>query len=67
MQTETYMTTSELKLADGTVIGRTNANRTWFGESQRLGSLPHDWYDLDAEYQDTHEDKMVYIGDEING
>ena len=29
----------------------------------RLGALPHAWYDLDDEYQDTHEDTAVYIGD----
>ena len=27
----------------------------------RLGALPHDFYDLAAEYQDTHEDTTVYI------
>lgn len=25
----------------------------------RLGAVPHDYYDLDAEYQDTHEDTTV--------
>jgi len=28
----------------------------------RLGALPHDWYDLDDDYQDTHEDTAVYFG-----
>lgn len=65
MTIETYMTVSELRLEDGTVIGETNANRRWFGDSgRRLGSLPHDFYDLDQEHQDTHEDKMVYLGSE---
>lgn len=27
----------------------------------RLGAMPHDMYDLDEEYQDTHEDTTVYI------
>ena len=27
----------------------------------RLGSLPHDYYDLDPEYQDTHEDTTVFL------
>ncbi len=26
----------------------------------RLGSLPHDLYDIEEEYQDTHEDQLVY-------
>ncbi len=26
----------------------------------RLGSIPHDLYDLDEEYQGTHEDHLVY-------
>lgn len=62
--TETYMTESQLTLADGTVIGTTNANRVWFGEFRRLGELPASYYDLDADYQDTHEDTYVYMGSE---
>ncbi len=27
----------------------------------RLGAMPHDLYELDAEYQDTHEDTTVYL------
>lgn len=27
----------------------------------RFGALPHDFYDLDPEYQHTHEDTTVYI------
>lgn len=27
----------------------------------RLGAMPHDLYDLDAEYQDTHEDTTIYL------
>lgn len=27
----------------------------------RLGALPHDYYDLDADHQDTHEDTTVYL------
>ena len=27
----------------------------------RLGSLPHDFYELSAEYQDTREDTTVYL------
>lgn len=27
----------------------------------RLGALPHDYYDLDAEYQDVSEDTTVYL------
>ncbi len=27
----------------------------------RLGALPHDMYDLEADYQDTHEDTTVYL------
>ena len=27
----------------------------------RLGALPHAYYDLDADYQDTHEDTSVYL------
>ena len=65
MTTETYMTTSELRLEDGTVIGETNANRVWFGkDGRRLGSLQAEMYDLLPEYQDTHEDKWVYLGSE---
>lgn len=29
----------------------------------RLGSLPHAYYDLDEQYQDTHEDTTVFIDD----
>lgn len=63
MTTETYMTVSELCLEDGTVIGETNMSPAYFGDSQRLGAMPHDTYDLDAAYQDTHEDTLVYLGD----
>lgn len=27
----------------------------------RLGAMPHDLYELDVEYQDTHEDALVYL------
>jgi len=27
----------------------------------RLGALPHDFYDLEDEYQDTHEDTTVFF------
>ena len=27
----------------------------------RLGALPHDYYDLDGEYQDAHEDTTIYL------
>ena len=27
----------------------------------RLGSLPHDWYALDDQYQDQHEDTTIYL------
>ncbi len=27
----------------------------------RLGAMPHDLYNLDAEHQDTHEDTVVYL------
>jgi hypothetical protein len=27
----------------------------------RLGAMPHDLYELDAEYQDTHEDTTIYL------
>ena len=27
----------------------------------RLGALPHDLYNLDAEHQDAHEDTTVYL------
>lgn len=27
----------------------------------RLGALPHTYYDLDDEYQGTHEDTLVYL------
>jgi len=62
--TETYMTESQLTLQDGTVIGTTNMNRIAFGQFQRIGAMPHDYYELDADYQDTHEDTLVYLGDE---
>lgn len=62
MQTESYMTVSDLCLEDGTVIGETNMSRVYFGDSQRLGAMPHDTYELDAEYQGTHEDTLVYLG-----
>mgnify|MGYP001163306489 CR=1 FL=1 len=27
----------------------------------RLGAMPHDLYELDAEYQDTHEDTTIWL------
>lgn len=27
----------------------------------RLGAMPHDLYELDAEHQDTHEDTTIYL------
>lgn len=27
----------------------------------RLGAMPHDLYELDADYQDTHEDTTIYL------
>ena len=65
MDTQSYMTVSELTLEDGTVIGTTNMHRGYFGQFQRLGALPHDCYELDGDYQDTHEDTMVYLGAEV--
>jgi hypothetical protein len=60
--TETYMTESKLALADGTVVGTTNAHRDYISrDGVRLGSLPHDFYELDTEYQDLHEDTTVYM------
>lgn len=29
----------------------------------RLGAIPHDWYDLKGEYQDSHEDTTVFLAD----
>jgi hypothetical protein len=65
MTTQTYMTESYLIDAAGEIIGRTNASRGWFGEFRRLGSLQHDWYELEADMQDLHEDTLVYLGDEV--
>jgi hypothetical protein len=70
--TETYMTESELKLADGTVIGTTNMHPEFFRTNGgrnggwRLGAMPHDTYELGDSFQDTHEDTTVYIGDEVS-
>jgi hypothetical protein len=64
MTNESYMTVSELCLEDGTVIGETNMNRVYFGESRRLGAMPHDTYELHPDYQGTHEDTLVYLGGE---
>lgn len=63
--TQTYMAESKLTLEDGTVIGTTNYHRGQFGAFQRLGSLPHDTYELDADMQDLHEDTLVYLGEEL--
>jgi hypothetical protein len=27
----------------------------------RLGAMPHDYYDLEPEYQDTHEDTTIWL------
>ena len=27
----------------------------------RLGSMPHDYYNLDSEYQDLHEDATIWL------
>ncbi len=27
----------------------------------RLGAMPHDLYELDDQYQDTHEDTTIYL------
>lgn len=29
----------------------------------RLGAIPHDWYNLKADYQDSHEDTTVFLAD----
>jgi hypothetical protein len=64
METAPYMTESELRLENGTVVGTTNFHRGEFGSFRRLGSLPHDTYELAPEHQGLHEDTLVYLGDE---
>lgn len=66
METETYVIESELKLADGTVVGRTNHSpvgfRHMYGDWCRIGIMAHDTYDLLPDYQGLHEDTVVYFG-----
>jgi hypothetical protein len=67
-----YTTTHDIvRYNDGQIIGTVNLTADQFSayESQaqqpegliRLGALPHDLYELDAEYQDAHEDTTVYL------
>lgn len=66
-----HTTHDVVRYSDGQVIGLVNLTADQFGEYEsqaqqpegliRLGALPHDFYELDDEYQDTHEDTTVYL------
>lgn len=56
---------------DGQVMGKVQLSEERFADYQamsqqpegiiRLGAMPADMYELDAEYQDCHEDTTVYL------
>lgn len=66
-----YTTHDVCRYSDGQVIGIANLTADQFAayESQaqqpegliRLSALPHDFYELDDEFQDAHEDTTVYL------
>jgi len=67
-----YVTThSVIRHSDGQAIGTAILTADQFGEYEsqaqqpegliRLGALPHDFYELDDEFQDVHEDTTVYL------
>lgn len=66
--TTTYTVT---RYSDGQAIGRSELTVEQFGHYQsmaqqpegiiRLGALPHDYYDLDVDYQDESENTTVYL------
>lgn len=68
MTTKTY---SVRRYNDGKAIGSVELTPEQFGRYGsiaqkpeglvRLGAMPHDLYELDAEYQDTHEDTTIYL------
>ena len=69
--TTTTQTHTVRRYNDGKAIGSANLTSEQFTHYEamsqqpegliRLGALPHDYYDLDGEYQDTHEDTTVYL------
>lgn len=74
MMTTTETTTERFAVTrhiDGVIIGHATLTTEQFAHYEsmsqqpegliRLGALPQDWYDLDAEYQDTHEDTTVWL------
>lgn len=68
METTSYTVT---RYIDGQAIGRATLTAEQFAHYSamaqqpegviRLGALPHNYYDLDSEYQDTHEDTTVFL------
>ncbi len=56
---------------DGQAIGSVDLTADQFARYERiaqqpegivrLGAMPHDLYNLDTEYQDTHEDTSIYL------
>lgn len=62
---------SLVRYNDGVTIGQGNLTPDQFARYEamaqmpegiiRLGALPHDFYDLDADYQDTHKDTTVFF------
>lgn len=68
MDTTTYDVTN---YATGQVIGTARLTSAQFAHYERmaqqpeglirLGALPHAYYDLEPDYQDTHENTTVYF------
>lgn len=56
---------------DGKQIGEANLTANQFAHYEaisqkpqgliRLGAMPHDYYDLAYEFQDSHEDTAIYL------
>ena len=65
------MTYNVKRYNDGRVIGSVDLSVEQFSRYEslaqqpegliRLGAIPHDLYELEVEYQDTHEDSCVYL------
>lgn len=59
------------RYSDAKAIGSANLTAEQFAHYEamaqqpegiiRLGAMPHSYYDLDANYQDTHEDTSIYL------
>jgi hypothetical protein len=57
---------SELRLPDGTVVGRTNISRHYHRGSWRLGGLSFGCYELLPKFQDLSPDVWLDMGNEIS-